>query len=79
MKSIKQIIHYLKSSNSVGLQIKKRNGIITSTWLIYKVNEKYYYFDIDQKIEFIQNYSYTEKEILIEFENYKYIIEEIIN
>jgi thiamine biosynthesis protein ThiC len=63
MKSIKQIIHYLKSSNSVGLQIKKRNGIITSTWLIYKVNEKYYYFDIDQKIEFIQNYSYTEKEI----------------
>lgn len=79
MKSIKQIIHYLKSSNSVGLQIKKRNGIITSTWLIYKVNEKYYYFDIDQKIEFIQNYSYTEKDILIEFENYKYIIEEIIN
>ena len=67
--SIQLIIDNLKKSNSIGMQIEKRNGIITSTWLIYKRREKYYYFDMNQKIEFTKEYCYTESELLAEFAN----------
>jgi len=73
------IIDNLKKSNSIGLQIEKQNGVLTSTWLIYKRKDKYYYFDINQKIEFIKEYCYTESELLIEFANANYKIEDFIN
>lgn len=76
---IQEIIDNLKKGNSEGLQIQKQNRIITSTWLIYFKNDKYYYFDINQKIEFIEEYCYTEAELLTEFANANYKIEEIIN
>ena len=72
---IKQIIDNLKISNSIGLQIEKRNGILTSTWLIYQKKDKFYYFDINQKIEFIKEYCYSESELLTEFANANYTIE----
>jgi hypothetical protein len=77
--NIQEIIDNLKKDNSKGLQIQKQNGIITSTWLIYFKNDKYYYFDINQKIEFIEQYSYTETELIKEFSNSKFNIEEFIN
>jgi hypothetical protein len=77
--NIQVIIDNLKKDNSEGLQIQKQNGIITSTWLIYFKNDKYYYFDINQKVEFIEQYSYTETELIKEFSNSKFIIEDFIN
>lgn len=63
---IHEIITELKNSKSQGFQLEKRNGILTSTWLIYKKNEFYYYFDINQKIEFTIDYKYSEEEIVNE-------------
>jgi hypothetical protein len=77
--SIQVIIDNLKKSNSKGLQIQKQNGLLKSTWLIYLQKDKYYYFDINQKIEFSKEYCYTETELLVEFENANYKIEEFIN
>ena len=61
------------------MQIEKRNGVLISTWQIYKLKDKYYYFDINQKIEFTKEYCYTESELLTEFTNAHYKIEEIIS
>ena len=72
---IQQIITELKNTNSEGFQLEKRNGILTSTWLIYKKKEFYYYFDINQKIEFTDDYKYSEDEILDEFKNANFEIE----
>ena len=77
--NIQVIIDNLKKGNSEGLQIQKQNGILTSTWLIYLRKDKYYYFDINQKIEFTKEYCYTESELLTEFTNAHYKIEEIIS
>ena len=72
---IQEIITELKNTKSEGFQLEKRNGILTSTWLIYKKNEFYYYFDINQKIEFTDDYKYSEEEILEEFKNANFEIE----
>lgn len=77
--NIQVIINNLKKSNSEGIQIKKQNGILTSTWLIYKKKDFYFYFDINQKIEFIDNYKYSEEQLLQEFKNANFIIELSIN
>ena len=72
---IQEIITELKNTKSEGFQLEKRNGILTSTWLIYKKKEFYYYFDINQKIEFTDDYKYSEEEILKEFKNANFEIE----
>lgn len=72
---IQEIITELKNTKLEGFQLEKRNGILTSTWLIYKKKEFYYYFDINQKIEFTDDYKYSEEEILEEFENANFEIE----
>ncbi len=72
---IQEIITELKNTKSKGFQLEKRNGILTSTWLIYKKKEFYYYFDINQKIEFTDDYKYSEEEILEEFKNANFEIE----
>lgn len=72
---IQEIITELKNSKSEGFQLEKRKGILTSTWLIYKKKEFYYYFDINQKIEFTDEYKYSEKEILEEFKNANFEID----
>jgi hypothetical protein len=77
--NIQLIIDNLKKSNSIGMQIEKQNGVLKSTWLIYKRKDKYYYFDINQKIEFTKEYCYTESELLSEFTSTNYKIEEFIN
>lgn len=76
---ILEIITKLKTNKLQGFQLEKRNGILTSTWLIYKKKGFYYYFDINQKIEFTDEYKYSEEEILAEFKNVNYEIELFIN
>ena len=76
---IQEIITELKNSKSKGFQLEKRSGILTSTWLIYKKGGCFYYFDINQKIEFTDEYKYSENEILEEFKNANYEIELPIN
>lgn len=73
--NIQEIITELKNSNLQGFQLEKRNGILASTWLIYKKKEFYYYFDINQKIEFTDDYKYSEEEILDEFKNANFEID----
>ena len=77
--NIQLIIDHLKKSNSKGLQIQKQNGIINTTWLIYLRENNFYYFDINQKIEFIEQYCYNELELLKEFSNANFKIEDFIN
>jgi hypothetical protein len=76
---IQEIITELNNSKSKGFQLEKRNGILTSTWLIYKKKEDFYYFDINQKIEFTDTYKYSEIELLKEFKNANFEIDLSIN
>lgn len=77
--SIIEVIENLKKSNLQGLQIQKRFGILTSTWLIYLVKSKIYFFDINEKIEFIEKNCYTETELDKMFNNGDFLIEESVN
>ena len=66
---IQEIIEKLDSDNRfIGFQLSKRKGFINTTWLLYKKKKAYYFFDINQKVEFIERYKYSKSEILIEFE-----------
>lgn len=76
---IQEIITAFRNSKSQGFQLEKRNGILTSTWLIYKKRDFYFYFDINQKIEFIDNYKYSEEELIEEFKNANFEIDLSIN
>jgi len=66
---IKQIIEKIDCKLQVGLQLTKKKGIITSTWIIYKRNEFYYLFDICEELIFDFSHCYSHAELLLEFEN----------
>jgi hypothetical protein len=80
-KSMKiiDVIKSLKASEFDALQISKRNGIISSTWLLYKKGDLYFYFDVNQKVEFIDKYEYSEEELINEFKESDYLIDLSIN
>lgn len=44
---IKEIIENLNLNEFKGLQLTKKRGVLKSTWLLYKKDEFYYYFDIN--------------------------------
>ena len=77
--NMQQVIHELNKGKNQGFQLEKRNGILTSTWLIYKRNGFYFYFDINQKISFVDDFKYSENEILEELLNSTFKIELSIN
>jgi hypothetical protein len=79
MMRINEIIDNLSSASVNGYQLSKRNGIIFTTWLIYEKESSYYFFDINQKIEFIDRYKYSAKELINEFSNSEFQIELAIN
>lgn len=64
--NIVQILEKLEQAPTAGLQITKRTGCLSSTWLLYKRHSAYYFFDINQKIEFIDRYRYTAEELSTE-------------
>jgi len=77
---IQEILDSLDLENkNIGFQLSKRNGFINTTWLLYKKENAYYFFDINQKIEFIDAYKYSKSEALIEFEKSNFEIDLSIN
>lgn len=64
-----EILSRLKIKSEMGLQLTKRNGLLSSTWLIYLKDGFYYYFDISEKIIFDENHKYSEEQFLEQFEN----------
>lgn len=62
-----------------GFQLSKRRGIISTTWLIYQELEFFYFFDINQKIEFIEKHKYSKEEFLEEFKNSYFEIDCVIS
>lgn len=66
--SIGEILLKLDDANS-GFEVTKRNGILTSTWAIYKRNDYYYYFDINEKFDFDENHKYSRQELEEEYKN----------
>lgn len=77
--TITEIITEFGNRSKIELQLSKRNGLLTSTWLLYKRKGFYYYFDINQKIEFIDRFKYTAEELEKEFENSYYTVEDIMD
>lgn len=67
--TIKEIALQLGKKAISGFEITKRRGILTSTWLLYKKEKYYYYFDVDEKIIFDENHKYSLEELEIEFQN----------
>jgi hypothetical protein len=67
--TIKEIALQLGEKTISGFEITKRRGILTSTWLIYKKEKYYYYFDVNEKIIFDENHKYSLEELEIEFQN----------
>lgn len=72
---ISEVITELETSEAKGFQLAKISGLIHSTWLIYKKGGFFYFFDINQKVEFIDRYRYTQKELFEEFKSGKFRIE----
>lgn len=66
---IKEIAHKLSEEETLGFEITKRRGVLTSTWLIYKKGNHYYYFNINEKIIFDENHKYFLEELELEFQN----------
>lgn len=55
--------------SNTGLELTKRKGILTSTWVIYSIEKMYYYFDINEDFIFDYDHSYTYEELCEEFKN----------
>ena len=77
--NIKEVINVLNTSKIEGLQLAKKNGMLSSTWVLYKRGKSYFYFDINQKIEFVDCYKYSEIELVREFQKSNYSIDLVIN
>jgi len=77
--NILEIINELDNNQQKGFQLANRKGLLNSTWLLYKKKLSYFYFDINQKIEFIDRYKYSKDELIKEFENSFFTIDQIIN
>lgn len=76
---IQEVIKQLKVIDYKGFQIEKRFGIISSTWLIYKVEQDYYLFNIDDDIEFVEENKFTEDELISKFSGFNFDIDMPIN
>jgi hypothetical protein len=76
--NITEIIAKLGKRKNAGFQLTKRNGFLNSTWLIYKRNGGYYYFDVNQKIEFVDRFKYTKAELIECFDGYWFEIDFVV-
>lgn len=76
---IQEVIKQLKVIDYKGFQIEKRFGIISSTWLIYKVEQDYYLFNINDDIEFVEENKFTEDELISKFNGFNLDIDMPIN
>lgn len=77
--NIEQIAKEIDSKLKKGLQISKRKGLLTSTWVIYKRKNVYYFFDICEKFTFDSNHCYTKDELALEFKDSIFEIDMEVN
>ncbi len=77
--NISEVILELENSHNKGFQLSKGKGLLNSTWLLYKRQPFFFYFEINQKIEFIERYKYSKEELIKEFKNSYFAIDDIIN
>jgi hypothetical protein len=77
--TIKEIALQLGRKTISGFEITKRRGVLTSTWLLYKKEKYYYYFDVNEKISFDENHKYTLEELEMEFHDSNFEIDLEIN
>ena len=61
--SIKEVLSKLDNTSSMGVEVTKRKGVLTSTWNIYKRRNNYYFFDVNERIVFDKNHRYTRTEL----------------
>jgi hypothetical protein len=73
--SIEEIINLHSTKCKFGLQLTKKNGILTSTWVLYFRKGFYYYFDICETFIFDEAHKYTKAEIINYFKNLKFEID----
>lgn len=73
--TIKEITLELDKKAVSGFEITKRRGMLTSTWLIYKKEKCYYYFDVNEKIIFDENHKYSAEELEMEFQDSNFEID----
>lgn len=69
MMKTEEILNELSKKPEVGLQLTKRSGILTSTWLLYLRIESFYCFNISEEIVINDNSKYTKTEMLHKFKN----------
>jgi len=77
--TITDLIALLNTTNVSGFQITKKNDLLTSTWLLYKRDDFYYFFDINQKIKFTERYRYSEGELTAEMQGGVFSIDLDVN
>lgn len=77
--NITDLLTVLKKAHFAGFQISKKNGLLTSTWLLYKRGDFYYFFDINQTIEFTERYKYSESELTAEMQGGAFAIDAPVN
>jgi hypothetical protein len=77
---IQEIVEKLNTSKKyIGFQLSKKNGLLNTTWLLYKKNDSYFFLDINQKIEFDDAYKYSLTELIKELEKSHFEIDLSIN
>ena len=74
--TIQDVIKFIDSNPNNGLQLTKLNGLLRSTWVIYKRDTSYYYFDINEKFLFDEQHRYSYEELIKEFNNCLYQIDD---
>lgn len=67
--TIDELILILEKKANCGFEITKRKGLLTSTWEIYRRNNFFYFFDVNEKITFDENHKYSREELIEEFKN----------
>ena len=72
--TIEEIINEIEKRNS-GLELNKRKGILTSTWLLYKRDNDFYFFDINEDIIFDKYHRYSQRDLVERFKDSYFEIE----
>lgn len=75
--TIEEIVNVLDNSEYPGVEISFRIGILTATRLLYLHQDKYYYFDSNDMIEFSEENALSKAELINQFP-YHFQIEQFI-
>jgi hypothetical protein len=67
----------IKNNNldSNGLQLTKKKGFLTSTWVLFFEEGFYYYFDVCENFDFNEQHKYTIDELKRELGNSQFEVD----